>query len=175
MGIVSAHPRLSAAALLVLLVLVSVLSMRLLSHPAAKNDKSADMLPARFGWQWCPEESAPTVAPPRAAAPIETGMVRTVRHGALGVEWFWCRSRSREDLLVLRARVTNYGSDPVDRVRLDFSLYDKDDSFLGSHSVALRKLEGHGASSVEDKLPTQFGEWAKWTAWSMRLASVETN
>src|SRR5262249_60277665 len=56
-GIVSAHPRLSAAALLVLLVLVSVLSMRLLSHPAAKNDKSADMLPARFGWQWCPEEA----------------------------------------------------------------------------------------------------------------------
>jgi len=174
MAIVSAHPRLSAAALLVVLVLVSVLSMRLLSHPGAKNDKSADMLPARFGWQWCPEESASTVTPPRAA-PSETGMVRTVRQGALGVEWFWCRSRSREDLLVLRARVTNYGSDPVDRVRLDFSLYDKDDSFLGSHSVALRKLEGHGASSVEDKLPTQFGEWAKWTAWSMRLASVETN
>jgi len=174
MGIVNAHPRLSAVALLVLFVLVSVLSMRLFSPPAVKNDKSADMLPARFGWQWCPEESASTVTPPRAA-PIETGMVRTVRQGALGVEWFWCRSRSREDLLVLRARVTNYGSDAIDRVRLDFSVYDKDDSFLGNHSVALRKLEGHGASSVEDKLPTQFGEWAKWTAWSMRLASVETN
>jgi hypothetical protein len=158
----------------VLVVLVSALSIRLLAHPAAKNDKSADMLPARFGWQWCPGESDSTVSPPRAA-PIETGMVRTVRHGALGVEWFWCRSRSREDLVVLRARVTNYGSDAIDRVLLDFSLYDKDDSFLGNYSVALRKLDGHGASSVEDKLPTQFGEWTKWTAWSMRLASVQTN
>ena len=174
MGIVSAHPRLSAAALLVLLVLVSVLSVRLLSHPAVKNDKSADMLPARFGWQWCPEESASTVTPPHVA-PIETGKVRTVRQGTLGVEWFWCRSKSRGDLVVLRARVTTYGSDAIDRVLLDFSLYGEDDSFLGNYSVALRNLEGHGSSSVEDKLPTQFSDWTKWTAWSIKLASVDTN
>jgi len=164
----------SAGVLLVLIVLVSALAVRLLSTPAAKSDNAADMLAGRFGWQWCPEESASAVTPPRAA-PIETGKVRTVRQGALGVEWFWCRSKSRGDLVVLHARVTNYGSDAIDRVLLDFSLYGEDDSFLGHHSVAMRKLEGHGSSSVEDKLPTQFGDWTKWTAWSMKLASVDTN
>jgi len=30
-------------------------------------------------------------------------------------------------------------------------------------------------SSTEDKLPTQFGAWNKWTAWFIKLASVDTS
>ena len=173
MGIVGAHPRLSAGAALVLLVLVSVLLVRMLSASGAKSDNPGDRLAGRFGWQWCPEEPASAVAPPRAA-PIETGKVRTVRQGALGIEWFWCRSKSRGDLVV-HARVTNYGSDVIAHVLLDFSLYGEDESFLGHHSVSMHNLAGHGVSSIEDKLPTQFGAWNKWTAWFIKLASVDTN
>ena len=173
MGIVGARPLVTAEAGLGLLVLVIVLSVWMLSASASKNDNTGDRLSGRFGWQWCPEEPASAVAPPRAA-PIETGKVRTVRQGALGIEWFWCRSNTRGDLVV-HARVTNYGSDPIDHVLLDFSLYGEDESFLGHHTVTMHNLAGHGVSSTEDKLPTQFGAWNKWTAWFIKLASVDTS
>src|SRR5262245_66422219 len=92
MGIVGAHPRLSAGAALVLLVLVSVLLVRMLSASGAKSDNPGDRLAGRFGWEWCSAEP-PSGAGPPPAAPVETGKVRTVRQGARGIERHRARSK----------------------------------------------------------------------------------
>jgi len=127
----------------------------------------------RFGWQWCRDSPGTDLLPSRAA-PTETGAVLTVQKGSLNIEWAWCRSRSSDGLLIVYAKVTNTGAEAVNLVLLDFRFYDQTGSFIGNHSVTVRRLEAHGATKIEDTLPSQYAEW-KWTAWSMRLASVDAN
>ena len=98
----------------------------------------------------------------------------TAKKGPLNIEWSWCRSRSSDGRLVVRAQVTNTGADAINLVLLDFSLYDQTGSFIGNHSVTMRKLDAHGAGQIEETLPSQYAEW-KWTAWSMKLASAVVN
>jgi hypothetical protein len=174
LGLVRRRPVLSAASALLVLTVTTVLWVRAPAPPVSKDSEAAGRLSGRFGWQWCADDPAPDVAPSQTA-PIQMGVVRTVQQGPLNIEWFWCRSKSRRDLVVLRAKVTNTSDEPIARVLLEFSLYDQDDAFLGSHSVAMQRLEAHGGTSVEDKLPTQYGEWTRWTAWSLKLANVNAN
>jgi hypothetical protein len=98
----------------------------------------------------------------------------TVKKGPLSIEWSWCRSRASDGRLLVRTQVTNTGDDAINLVLLDFSLYDQTGSIIGNHSVTMRKLDAHGAGQIEDTLPSQYAEW-KWTAWSMKLASVVAN
>jgi hypothetical protein len=98
----------------------------------------------------------------------------TVKRGPLSIEWSWCRSRASDDRLLVRTQVTNTGEDAINLVVLDFSLYDQTGSIIGNHSVTMRKLDAHHAGQIEDILPSQYAEW-KWTAWSMKLASVVAN
>ena len=98
----------------------------------------------------------------------------TTKKGALNIEWFWCRSKASDGSVLVYAQVTNTGNEAMNLVLMDFSLYDQTGSFIGNHSVTMRKLDAHEAARIQDKLPSQYGEW-KWTAWSMKLASVDAN
>jgi hypothetical protein len=174
-----AHPVLSlAVALLSLAGLVFGTGMWVRTAPAPASSRPSQSgdgpeSAGRFGWQWC-GDSPGTDLRPSKAAPTETGAALTVQKGSLNIEWAWCRSRSNNGLLIVYSKVTNTGDEAINHVLLDFSFYDETGSFIGNHSVTLRRLEAHGATKIEDTLPSQYAEW-KWTAWSMRLASVDAN
>jgi hypothetical protein len=127
-----------------------------------------------FGWQWC-QEAPGTANVPAGLAPIEMGVVRAVKHGPLDIRWFWCRPKSSYGLVVVYAQVTNTGTRSISNVLLDFSLYDKNGSLIGNHSLAVQNLDAQGSAKIEDKLPSQYSDWDKWTAWSMKLARINAN
>jgi hypothetical protein len=175
-----AHPILSLAiALLPLgaLVLGSGLWSRAAAparpSPVARSGDAAAGGSERFGWQWCPDSPGAATLPSKVA-PTETGARLTARKGPLNIDWSWCRSRSSDGRLIVRAQVTNAGDDAINLVLLDFSLYDQTGSFIGNHSVTMRKLDAHGTGQIEETLPSQYAEW-KWTVWSMKLASAVAN
>ncbi len=174
-----AHPVLSlAVTLLPLAGLVFGSGMRAGTAPPPTSSEPSQSgegagLAGRFGWQWC-RDSPGTVLLPSKAAPTETGSALTVQKGSLNIEWAWCRSRSSDGLLVVYGKVTNTGGEAINLILLDFSFYDQTGSFMGNHTVTLRRLAAHGTTKIEESLPSQYAEW-KWTAWSMRLASVDAN
>lgn len=171
-----AHPVLSVAFVLLPLgglMLGTGMWVRTPPRPASSRPAQSSEGPGasgeRFGWQWCQGASG---SQPSKEAPAETGEVHTARRGLLNIEWFWCRSS--EGRLVVHAQVTNTGDEPIHLALLDFSLYDRTGSFIGNHSVTLRKVDPRGTAKIAEELPSQFSEW-KWTPSSMRLASVDAN
>ena len=61
------------------------------------------------------------------------------------------------------------------RARIHQLEYDQNGAFIGTPSIAMRRLVAHGATSMEGILPAQYGDWGRWTAWSMKLARVNVN
>ena len=103
------------------------------------------------------------------------GTMRSLQTGSVAIQWSWCRAQSSYDLVAVQAQVTNTSDESLDRVLLDFNLYDQNGGFIGTHSIAVRRLDAHGAASLEEMLPAQYGDWSRWMAWSMKLARVDVN
>jgi len=101
--------------------------------------------------------------------------MRSHQTDSVAIQWSWCRARSRYDDVVVHAQVINTSEESLDRVLLDFSLYDQNGGFIGTHPIAMRTLVAHGAASMEATLPAQYGDWGRWMAWSMKLTRVDLN
>ncbi len=144
------------------------------SLPAQSGgDSGKDLGP--FGWQWCQESPPGTENVPVNLTPTEMGVVRTMKQGPLNIEWFWCRAKSSYDLVVVHARIRNTGDRTVSSILLDFSLYDRDGSPVGNHSLAIQILDTHGDAKIEDKLASRYADWTTGTAWFMKLGRINAN
>jgi len=101
--------------------------------------------------------------------------MRSHQTDSVAIQWSWCRAQSASGVVVVHAQVSNAGDESLDRVRLDFSLYDQNGSFIGTHPIVMRTLVAHSAASMEGTLPAQYGDWGRWMAWSMKLTRVDLN